>query len=122
MEPYVRLALQRGGHIVTSTFYRGGQVFAETVPQSARLAYLRAVNHAVDIVNANLEHYRSYVTEDAHGAILAEDLRPDFYRYTYAKELSQRRFEESYSWLSSWGFTSGESVYGSIVSPLVALA
>ena len=28
-------------------------------------------------------------------------------------ELSHKRFEESYSWLSSWGFTSGQSAYES---------
>ena len=121
MEPFVSLALKRGGHIVSSTFYRGGQVFAQTVPQSARLAYLRAVNAAVDIVNANLARYRSYITEDAHGALSPDELRSDFYRYTYTTELSHKRFEESYSWLSSWGFTSGQSAYESIVSPLVAL-
>jgi NitT/TauT family transport system substrate-binding protein len=121
MEPFVSLALKRGGHIVSSTFYRGGQVFAEMVPQQARLAYLRAVNSAVDIVNADLARYRSYITEDAHGALLPDELRPDFYRYTYAAELSHKRFEESYGWLSSWGFTSGQSAYESIVSPLVEL-
>jgi ABC-type nitrate/sulfonate/bicarbonate transport system substrate-binding protein len=120
MEPFISLALKRGAHIVTSTFYRGGQVFVETVSEEARTAYLRAVNAAVDILVKDLPRYRSYITEDAHGAIEPEDLRPDYYRYTHAKELSRKRFDESYGWMSSWGFTSGASPYESIVAPVAA--
>jgi NitT/TauT family transport system substrate-binding protein len=118
MEPFISLALKRGAHIVTSTFYRGGQVFVETVTPEARAAYLRAVNAAVDTLVKDLDRYRSYITEDAHGALQPEELRPDYYRYTYAKELSRKRFEESYGWMSSWGFTSGVSEFDSIVAPV----
>ena len=39
MEPFVSLALKRGGHIVSSMFYRGGQVFARRSPKrSSRLS------------------------------------------------------------------------------------
>ncbi|HUB72058.1 MAG TPA: hypothetical protein VL984_16670 [Acidimicrobiales bacterium] len=118
MEPFISLALKRGAHIVTSTFYRGGQVFVESVTPEARAAYLRAINAAVDIIVADLGSYRSYISDDAHGALAPEDLRPDYYRYTHAKELSRKRFDESYGWMSSWGFTSGASGYESIVSPI----
>jgi NitT/TauT family transport system substrate-binding protein len=118
MEPFISLALKQGAHIVTSTFYRGGQVFAEPVPAEARAAYVRAVNAAVDIVKADPDRYRSYITQDAHGALRPEELRPDFYRYTHAKEMSQKRFDESYGWMSSWGFTTGESPYDAIVAPV----
>ena len=41
MEPFISLALKRGAHIVTSTFYRGGQVFARSVPEESWAAYVQ---------------------------------------------------------------------------------
>ena len=76
------------------------------------------MNAAVDVIPATPPRYRSYITEDAHGALDPDELRPDFYRYTYAKELSQKRFDESYGWMSSWGFTSGDSPYEALVAPV----
>ena len=107
MEPYISLALKEGAHIIAQTFYRGAQTFAETVPLEAQQGYVRAVNEAVDLINADPDRYRGYITELAEGRLAPEELSRDYYRYTHAKPFSEQRFADTYAWMQSWGLAKG---------------
>ena len=116
MEPFVRQLLKRGGHVVTSKFYRGAQIFADHIPVDAQQAYVGAVNEAVDLINANPDNYRSYIVGWTNGEAVPEELTQDFYRYTHAKPISAERFADIYSWMQSWQLADGSKEYAQIVN------
>lgn len=115
MEPFITLALKQGGHILAHTFYRGGQVFADSIPNEARAGYVRAINKAVDLINADPDRYRRYITVAAGGLVEPEELRDDYYRFTHALPYSERRFDDQYNWLVEWGLVKGSSSYEDII-------
>ena len=119
MEPYISLALKQGAHIIAQTFYRGAQTFAESVTLEAQKAYVRAVNEAVDIINADRHRYRGYITELAEGRLAPEELRDDYYRYTHAKPYSEERFADTYAWMQSWGLAKGDKTFDQIINSSV---
>lgn len=119
MEPYISLALKQGAHIVGLSFYRGGQVFGNDISESARHAYVRAVNAAVDLINADRDRYRSFITEEVGDLLAPEELRHEFYRYTHARPYVRERFQESYAWLQSWEMSTGRNTYDTLVKPIL---
>ena len=116
MEPFVRLLLKRGAHVVTSKFYRGAQIFADHIPVEAQRAYVSAVNQAVDLIIADPDRYRNYIVGWTEGEVAPEELTQDFYRYTHAKPISPARFEDIYSWMQSWHLADGSKDYAQIVN------
>ncbi|MDO8212138.1 ABC transporter substrate-binding protein [Conexibacter sp. CPCC 206217] len=119
MEPFLSLALKEGAHIVALTFYRGGQIFGSAVPDAARSAYVRAVNGAVDLINADRDRYRAHVAKQTGGRLAPEELSLAFHRYSHAKPFDLKRFEETYSWMQSWDLADGQNTYESIVAPII---
>ncbi|MET0147241.1 MAG: nitrate ABC transporter substrate-binding protein [Ilumatobacteraceae bacterium] len=119
MEPFISLALKEGAHVIASSFYRGAQVFAESVPVEAQQAYVRAVNEAADLLNADLDSYRHLITEWAGDRLAPDELRQEYFRFTHAKEYSQQRFDESYAWMASWGLAVGDKSYEQIINASV---
>lgn len=118
MEPHLSLALKQGAHLVGLVFYRGGQIFGRNVTAEGRAAYARAINAAVDIINANREHYRSYLTRTLNGDLAPEELSLNYHRYTHVKEFTVERFEESYAWMQSRELATGTNTFEDIVAPV----
>ena len=118
MEPYISLALNEGAHIIAQTFYRGTQMFVESVSLEAQQSYVKAVNEAVDIINADRDLYRGYITEIADGRLAPEELRSDYYRYTHAKPYEER-FADTYAWMQSWGLAQGTKTFDQIINSSV---
>lgn len=119
MEPWLSLAIREGAHVVGEKFYRGAQVFADSVPLEAQQAYVAAVNEAVDLINADPDAYREYVTSVLGGQLAPEEVDLRNYRFTYAKEISAERFDDTYRWMESWGLADGNKSFSDIVDASV---
>jgi NitT/TauT family transport system substrate-binding protein len=119
MEPHISLALKEGAHIVASSFYRGGQIFGSAIAEETRSAYVRAINGAVDIINADRNRYRAFLAESTGGQLAPEELSLLFHRYTHAKPYTEKRFEETYAWMQSWDLVSGDNTYETLISPVI---
>jgi NitT/TauT family transport system substrate-binding protein len=117
MEPFITLALKQGAHILAHTFYRGAQAFADTIPAEAQAAYVRAINRAVDVINADPKAYRSYITTASDGQVEPEELRDDYYRFGHALPYTERRFDDQWTWLQEWGLVDAPAAYDKIIAP-----
>ena len=115
MEPFISLALKDGGHLVGVTFYRGSEVISSDVDDSAREAYLRALDAAVDVINADRAAFRHHVVAPTKGALAADELSDFFVRYVHIEPYPEARFEQAYAWVKSWGLTEGNETYESLV-------
>lgn len=119
MEPWLSLALKEGAHIVALASYRGAAVVADHIPQEAREAYVRAINEAVDIINADPKSFRHYLADLTEGELKPEELSTLFYRYTHAQPFTEQRFNETYSWMKSWNLTKGDRSFQNIIQNAV---
>ncbi len=115
MEPFISLALKEGGHIIGVTFYRGSEVISNDVSDEARLAYLRAIDAAVDIINADRAAFRHIIAAPAKGALAPEELSDFFVRYVHIEAYPEARFAQAYEWVKSWGLTEGNESYDALV-------
>lgn len=115
MEPWLSLALKQGAHIVALASYRGAAIIAEHIPEEARAAYVSAINEAVDIINADPAKYRKYLTDLTDGELEPQELSSLFYRYTHAQPFTEKRFNETYSWMRSWNLTKGERQFEDVI-------
>lgn len=116
MEPFLSLALARGGHLLGSYFYRGAQIIAPDLDADRRAAYIAAVNGAVDVINAApWAEFAEIIVAETRGALAPEGLGHGHIRYTHAEPYTEKRFTESYAWMKAWGLTSGASGYLSLL-------
>jgi len=107
MEPFISLGLKEGAHLVDLTFYRGAEVIAPSLTSEQREAYLEAINGAADLLTANFAKYKHYVTEQTKGALAPEELSDRYVRYTHYVPYEQKRFDQVYEWMRSWGLDNG---------------
>ena len=122
MEPWLSLALKEGAHIVALSSYRGAAVVADHIPLEAQEAYVKAINEAVDIINADPKAFRKYLTDLTDGELQPDELSGLFYRYTYAQPFTEQRFEETYSWMKSWNLTLGDRPFDAVIHNVVPTA
>ncbi len=115
MEPWLSLALKQGAHIVALASYRGAAIIADHIPDEARAGYVAAINEAVDIINADPARYAKYLTDLTDGELEPHELSSLFYRYSHALPFSEKRFQETYSWMRSWNLTKGERQFEDVV-------
>jgi NitT/TauT family transport system substrate-binding protein len=118
MEPYISLGLKQGAHIIALNFYRGGQIFADSIDDQTRRTFVRTLNEAVDLINAKPERHRRTIVEPTNGQLAPDELREDYFRYTHAVPFTEKRFEESYAWMQSWGLADGSRDYASVIEPV----
>ncbi len=115
MEPFISLALKDGAHLVGVTFYRGSEVISSEVGDAERDAYLRAIDAAVDIINADRAAFRHHIVSPARGALAAAELSDFFVRYVHVEPYPEERFTQAYAWVKSWGLTEGNETYDALV-------
>ncbi|MEV0615752.1 hypothetical protein AB0I81_20735 [Nonomuraea sp. NPDC050404] len=116
MEPFLSLALARGGHLLGAYFYRGAQIIAPGLDAERREDYISAVNAAVDVINAApWPELAEIIVAETQGALAPDRLGRDHIRYTHAEPYNEKRFTESYAWMKAWGLTSGASGYRSLL-------
>ena len=116
MEPFISLGLKEGAHLVDATFYRGAEVIAPGLSNEQRSAYLDAINEAADRITADFARYKHYVTEQTRGRLAPHEMSDHFVRYTHYVVYDQKRFEEVYEWMRSWGLASGKADHASVVA------
>ncbi|WP_243770046.1 ABC transporter substrate-binding protein [Amycolatopsis acidicola] len=116
MEPWISLARKQGAHIIGSYFYRGSEVIAPNLDDERRAMFIRVVNEAVELINADPAAFRSHIVADTEGALAEDELSPDYYRYTAVSPFSEKRFAESYSWMKSWRLTDGRNSYENLLA------
>jgi ABC-type nitrate/sulfonate/bicarbonate transport system substrate-binding protein len=115
MEPFITLALKDGAHIVALTFYRGAEIVNPRLSEAQRAAYFSALNEAVDLINADFDRYAHYVTAAAKGRLAPHELGRQFIQYTHIQQYAQDKFEESYRWMQSRGFSEGRNDHAALV-------
>jgi NitT/TauT family transport system substrate-binding protein len=116
MEPFISLGLKEGAHLVDVTFYRGAEVIAPGLSQEQRSAYLGAINEAADRIMADFGKYKHYVTEQTRGRLAPHEMSDHFVRYTHYVVYDQKRFDQVYEWMRSWGLASGKADHASVVA------
>ena len=116
MEPFISLGLKEGAHLVDVTFYRGAEVIAPGLSTEQRSAYLGAINEAADRIMADFGRYKHYVTEQTRGRLAPHEMSEHFVRYTHYVVYDEKRFEQVYEWMRSWGLASGKGDHASVVA------
>jgi NitT/TauT family transport system substrate-binding protein len=115
MEPFISLGLKDGAHIIAAMFYRGGEVISPDLTPEQRKAYYDAENAAVDMINADFYKYAHHVTAHAKGALQPNELLRAFVRYKHVDYYDTTLFNRTYDWMAARGFSTGESVHGTLV-------
>jgi NitT/TauT family transport system substrate-binding protein len=115
MEPFISLGLKEGAHIVSASFYRGGEVIAADLTPEQRKAYYDAVNKAVDLINADFYKYAHHVTAHAKGALQPQELLRAFVRYKHVDYYDTSLFGRTYDWMKARGLTEGQSEHAALV-------
>ena len=116
MEPFISLGLKEGAHLVDVTFYRGAEVIAAGLSSEQRSAYLDAINEAADRIMADFGRYKHYVSEQTRGRLAPHEMSDHFVRYTHYVVYDQKRFDQVYEWMRSWGLASGKADHASVVA------
>jgi NitT/TauT family transport system substrate-binding protein len=115
MEPFISLGLKDGAHIIGLTFYRGSEVISPDLAAPHREAYLRAIDGAVDLINADRAKYKHFVVAPTRGALAPNELFDAYFRYVHVQPYPLERFTQAYEWVKSWGLTPGEKDFDSLV-------
>jgi NitT/TauT family transport system substrate-binding protein len=115
MEPFISLGLKEGAHIVSASFYRGGEVIAAELTPQQRRAYYDAENAAVDLINADFYKYAHHVAAHAKGALKPQELLKAFVRYKHIDYYDPALFGRAYDWMKARGFTEGQSEHSALV-------
>ena len=116
MEPFISLGLKEGAHLIDVTFYRGAEVIAPGLSNEQRTAYLAAINTAAERIMADFGRYKHYVTEQTRGRLAPHELSDHYVRYTHYVVYDQKRFQQVYEWMRSWGLASGKAEHASVVA------
>ena len=116
MEPFISLGLKEGAHLVDVTFYRGAEVIAPGLSTEQRNAYLGAINEAADRIMADFGKYKHYVTEQTKGRLAPHEMSEHFVRYTHYVVYDQKRFDQVYEWMRSWGLAGGKADHATVVA------
>lgn len=115
MEPFISLALKDGAHIISAMFYRGGEVISPDLTPEQRKAYYDAENRAVDLINGDFYKYAHHVAAHTKGALKPNELLRAFVRYKHVDYYDVTLFDRTYDWMKVRGFSTGESVHGTLV-------
>lgn len=115
MEPFISLALKQGAHLIALTFYRGAEVVSPDLGQLEIDRYLKVLDRAVDLINADFARYAHYITAIAEDQIAPHELDGRFIRYTHAQRYSPDLFDPAYHWMKDRGFTEGANNHDTLV-------
>ena len=107
--------IKEGARILAVTFYRGAEVISPTLTVEQREAYLRAINKAVDHINANFGRYAHYIVEPTKGQLVPEELSRNFIRYGHVQLYEPEVFTQAYAWMQSWGLSKGKGDHDTLV-------
>jgi len=75
-----------------------------------------AINEAADRIMADFGKYKHYVTEQTKGRLAPHEMSDHFVRYTHYVVYDEKRFEQVYEWMRSWGLASGKADHASVVA------
>lgn len=115
MEPFISLGLKEGAHIISCSFYRGGEVVAPKLTPEQRKAYYDAENQAVDLINADFYKYAHHVAAHAKGALEPHELLRVFVHYKHVDYYDPALFDRAYDWMKARGMTEGQSQHAALV-------
>ena len=116
MEPFISLGLKEGAHIISASFYRGGEVVGSDLSADQRNTYYQAENRAVDLINADFYNYAFHVTSSTNGALAPEELLRAFVHYKHVDYYNATLFNQTYDWMKERGMTDGSSGHETLVT------
>ena len=120
MEPWITLAEKQGCKLLIGTHYQGTENASETMDADVFAALTRAVEKAVDLINADKRKYVHYMLDEIPEEYAKQIDVDDFYlprlRYVYAQPYSQDEFERAYNWMVTWDLVGADASYESLVS------
>jgi NitT/TauT family transport system substrate-binding protein len=117
MEPLISLALKEGAHLVAVNFFRGAAIVGDDIPREDVKLFVQGINEGVDIINADRNAYRRYVTGDY--PIEPEELQLHFHRFVHASPYPRSRFDATYEWMQDRDLAIGNKSYDEIVDPTI---
>ncbi|WP_424813190.1 ABC transporter substrate-binding protein [Roseococcus sp. YIM B11640] len=118
MEPWISLGLKQGAHIVALSFYRGAEVVSPHLNEAQREAFFRALDQAVDLINADFGTYAHHLTKATDGALTPGELAANyghFIRYRHAQRYEEGLFTPAYNWMHDRGYSEGKNTHASLV-------
>jgi NitT/TauT family transport system substrate-binding protein len=110
LEDFVATILASGSKGRANSFVQDIEAFVPSV------AYLGAINEAADRIMADFGKYKHYVTEQTRGRLAPHEMSDHFVRYTHYLVYDQKRFDQVYEWMRSWGLASGKADHASVVA------
>ena len=118
MEPWISLGLKQGAHIVALSFYRVAEVVAPHLSDEQRHAYFKALDEAVDLINADFGAYAHHLTDATRGELRPEELARNyghFVRYNHAQRYEEKLFVQAYDWMRGRGYSEGQNSHATLV-------
>lgn len=124
MEPWITLAEKQGYKVLAEAFYIGSEVASPDLDPGVYEAIGRAVDRAVDALNADPRPYLHHLIGEVPpelGELSPEDFPRGRFRFVRQEPYSQEEFQRTYDWMVSWGLINDDSGYGQIVDNLITV-
>ena len=111
MEPWISLAEKLGCKILCEGHYLGAESASDDMDQETFAAINRAVEQAIDMLNADKRKYLHYMIEDPrmadvlkkYGGLTPDDFNLGRLRYVKSTPYSDEIVEDTYNWMTRWG-------------------
>ena len=119
MEPWATLAEKHACKQLVATHYQGVENASEDFDPEDFRALTRAVNKAVDLINADKKSQVHYLLDEIPETYASQLSPDDFHlarlRYVHAEPYSQDEFERVYKWMVSWDLVRSGATYEGLV-------
>ena len=128
MEPWIALGEKLGCKTVAEGHYLGAENASEDMDEETFAAINRAVENAVDLINADKRKYLHYLIDDPsfaeaaakYGGLTPEDFHLPRLRYTRPAVYTDEMVEDTYNWLTRWGLLSDLACSADLVDNRIA--
>ena len=128
MEPWITLAEKLGCKILCEGHYLGAENASDDMDPETFAAINRAVERAIDMLNADKRKYLHYMIEDPrisdiltkYGGITSEDFHLGRLRYAKSTPYNDEIVEDTYNWMSRWGLITDTACSTDLVDNRIA--
>ena len=118
MEPWIALGEKLGCKTVAEGHYLGAENASEDMDEETFAAINRAVENAVDLINADKRKYLHYLIDDIPpelGSLSPDDFRLSRLRYVEPQPYPAEEFEKTFRWMLGWGLISPDARFEDLV-------
>lgn len=128
MEPWISLAEKLGCKVLCEGHYLGAENASDDMDEETFAAINRAVEKAIDMLNADKRKYLRYMIEDPriadaivkYGGLTPEDFHLGRLRYVKPVPYSDEIVEDTYDWMTRWGLITDTACSTDLVDNRIA--